>query len=50
MFWAFRLSFDVDILENFGYFFPKIKPNFIELSGHTGLGLPVACIVDGRSR
>jgi hypothetical protein len=35
MFWAFKLSFGVDILA-FLAIFPKIRQNFIQFSGHTG--------------
>jgi len=34
MFWAFKLSFGVDILA-FLAIFPKIRQNFIQFSGHT---------------
>jgi hypothetical protein len=34
MFWAFKLSFDLDILV-FRPIFPKIWRNFIQFSGHT---------------
>jgi hypothetical protein len=33
--WAFKLSFDVHSLVFFGHFFPKIRQNFIQFSGHT---------------
>jgi hypothetical protein len=37
MFWAFKLSFDVDrYFGIFGPLFPKIRQNFIQFSGHTG--------------
>ncbi len=34
MFWAFKLSFDVNI-KAFGQLFQKIGQNFIHFSGHT---------------
>jgi hypothetical protein len=40
MFWAFKLSFDVDILV-FRPIFPKIWQNFIQLYGHTGCDLRI---------
>ncbi len=35
MFWAFEMSFDVDILAFLATFLLKIGQNFIQFSGHT---------------